>query len=108
MNKIFGVDPDYMGVELKPFIRDKRYVKTKGGKGRRLAVHQKNRQWFEVGYPRLKLQRIGGELKPIFEIWSGNGGETFEEATDYLNFHLTIFKAEVEFYNKHGYLPKRF
>jgi hypothetical protein len=101
---LFGIKPDYLGAKIKPFIADERYVKTRGGKGRRLAVHQNKRQFFRVGYPILNVHRTTKEA--YYEIWEANGGETFEEAQDFLQYKLQCFLAAVIFYEKYGKAPK--
>lgn len=99
---IFGIEPDSMGVKQKPFIKDERYVNMKGGK-KRLAKNLKNREYYTVGYPVLAQRRRDGI--PVYEIWHGNGGETYEQALAYLEYRMAVFEAQVVFFRKTQKLP---
>lgn len=96
MAQLYGVQPDYLAVRQKPFIKDYRYISLKGGKRRRLAKHLKSREYYLVGYPRLTT--VFGQ--PRYEIWTANGGKTFQEACLFLNYKLEMFRLQVEYYNE--------
>lgn len=100
---LFGVKPAYDGAYKKPFIKDERYVKAKGGK-KRLAKNLTNRGYYTVGYPELRCS-IDGKL--YYNIWQTNGGRTHAEALAYLEFQLAVFKLRLDFYNRFGKLPTR-
>lgn len=99
---IHGVPPAADGVYKKPFIKDERYVKAKGGK-KRLAKNQTNRGYYLVGFPQVRSYE--GQLS--YSVWQCNGGTTFEQAMAFLDYKIAVMKLEVEFFEKFGRLPSR-